>query len=151
MAQSAAVLAGTLGWALAWNACDPQGLALATPLPRRAANDPSYVDHATAARLWRESPATVFVDVRHRAAWRQGHLPGAIHLPAEGFDEAWLRVGARLRPTDDLVLYCDGPHCDIARHTRDRLVGLGFQRVRIYEGGWMDWHASGLERATEDP
>lgn len=143
-------MAGTLAWALAWNACDPQGVALGAPLPPRADSDPSYLDHAAAAGLWRDSPGTVFVDVRHLAAWRQGHLPGALHLPADDFDVAWLRVGARLRPDDDLVLYCDGPHCDIARHTRDRLSGLGFRRIRIYEGGWMEWHASGLDRATGD-
>jgi len=137
-------------WGLVWNALDPQGVALGQSIPSRASTDPSYIDHATAARLWRDSRTTVFVDVRNLAGWRNGHIPGAVHLPGNRLGEALDRLGSRLGLTDDLVLYCDGPHCDVARHTRVRLQGLGYRRVRVYEGGWESWYASGLQRAQGD-
>ena len=138
------------GWGLVWNALDPQGVVLGQPIPSRASVDPSHIDHATAARLWRDSPGTVFVDVRNLAGWRNGHIPGAVHLPADRFGVALERLGDRLGVEDDLVLYCDGPHCDIARHTRVRLQRLDYRRVRVYEGGWETWYASGLQRAQGD-
>jgi len=148
--ESAALLGLTLGWALAWNALDPHGVALGQPLPSRAATDEIYLTHEAAARLWQSSPSTVFVDVRHDAAWRYGHIPGALHLSAVDFNRAWTAVAPRVRRDDDLVLYCDGPHCPLATATRDRLVALGFTRVRVYEGGWEAWFASGMERAVGD-
>ena len=124
------------GWGLVWNALDPQGVVLGVPIPARASVDPSYIDHATAERLWRDS----------RGASRSG----AVHLPADRFGVALERLDDRLGVEDDLVLYCDGPHCDIARHTRVRLQRLDYRRVRVYEGGWETWYASGLQRAQGD-
>lgn len=144
--EAGMILALAVVWGLCWNALDPRGVALGEPIPPRSATDPRFIDHATAVELWRDSPQTVFIDVRNIAAWNAGHIPGATHLPSDRFAEAWAGLADRLRPEDDLVLYCDGPHCDLALQMLGRLRELGYLRLRVYEGGWQAWYASGLQR-----
>ncbi len=147
MAESAAILALSAVWGLGWNAVDPRGVALGRPLPRRAETDPRYLPHARARELYFASRA-VFADVRSRAGYERGHIPGALHLPAEAFAEAFGRVGARFRPEDEIVLYCDGPSCTIADSVVPKLLAAGFHRVRIYEGGIEEWAARGEQVRT---
>ena len=144
--EAGLILGLAVVWGLVWNALDPQGVALDDPIPPRSATDPRYIDHPTAERLWRGSPDTVFVDVRNDAGWNNGHIPGSLHLPFDRYGAAWGDLAARLRPGDDIVVYCDGPHCDLALQMLDRLRELGYMRLRVYEGGWQTWYASGLER-----
>ena len=150
--EAAAIVGLAAAWGLGWNAVDPRGVAVAAPLPARAARDPRYLTHAAARTLYHRSAQTVFVDVRPLAAWRAGHVPGAVHVPANDFAAAWERAGARLADVRDLVLYCDSAHCDLAERVRPRFLDLGIPRVRIYGGGWAAWEAAGepVKRGDEE-
>ena len=95
----------------------------------------------------------VVVDVRSRAAYAAGHVPGAVSLPYAEIDAAALEaVGDRL-----LVVYCWGPGCNAAQHAGARIAALGRQ-VKEMLGGWEyyvreGWPAEGdqvdLYRADE--
>ena len=141
-----------LVWAVGWNAVDPRGLALGRPLPRRAGSDARYLTHAEAGERFRDGRA-VFVDVRPLAAWRQGRIPSAVHLPADDFGAAYARMGSRLPLSEELVLYCDGPHCELADRTWPKLQSLGYVRCLVYEGGWEEWvgHHGPEERDLRGP
>ena len=72
------------------------------------------------------------LDVRSRAAYDAGHIPGAVILPYAR-DR---RRGARPRCGDGLlVVYCWGPGCNAAQHAGARIAGLGRQ-VKEMLGGW---------------
>lgn len=145
--ELALVLGLSTVWAVGWNAVAPGGVSLLEPIPARAGRDPRFIDHATAAQLWREQ-RVLFVDVRNLAAWNQGRIPRAVYLPFDQLGEAWDREGARLLAAPELILYCDGPHCDLADRLSTQLASFGLAHIRIYEGGWGDWYASGLPRET---
>ena len=94
------------------------------------------------------SGATDFVvlDVRGRAAYARGHVPGAISLPHAEIDgrrmDAW--------PPDTLfVVYCAGPHCNGANKAALRLARLG-RPVKEMIGGVTGWADEGFSFAEGD-
>lgn len=90
------------------------------------------------------SGAAVFVDSRSRWEFAAGHIPGALTIPLEENRE-FLPEGVLAYPPDRMiVIYCEGGDCQtslaLARLIHDR----GFRDIRIFEGGWAEWTASGL-------
>jgi rhodanese-related sulfurtransferase len=82
-----------------------------------------------------------------------GHLPGAGNacVFAVGFPEQVRALGAE--PGRTVVVYGENEHTLTARDTLDRLKDMGFEDVRVYEGGLDDWRGAGLplEGAASEP
>jgi rhodanese-related sulfurtransferase len=72
----------------------------------------------------------VLVDVRRRAAFAAGHVPGALSLPHGEIDAA----AAAGLPGGLLVVYCWGPGCNAAQHGAARLARHG-RAVKEMLGG----------------
>ena len=70
-------------------------------------------------------------DVRSRAAFAAGHLPGAVSLPYAEIDAA----AAAALPPGLVVVYCWGPACNAAQHGAARLAAHG-RAVKEMLGGW---------------
>ena len=90
----------------------------------------------------------VVLDVRGRAAYAAGHVPGAISLPHTEIDERRMDGW----PADTLfVVYCAGPHCNGANKAAVRLARLG-RPVKEMIGGVTGWAHEGFSLAEgEDP
>lgn len=104
--------------------------------------DPSDVAAARAA-----GERLVVVDVRSRAAWDQGHLPGALHVPGSELRDRL----AELPPVaddPDLVVYCWGPGCNGSTKAALVLAEAGYRRVREMIGGFEYWAREGLAIET---
>ncbi|CAL9628286.1 rhodanese-like domain-containing protein [Streptomyces sp. Tu 3180] len=86
-------------------------------------------------------PGFVLVDSRSTEAWDQGHVPGAVHLPAALVPE---RAGELLDPSVPVVTYCWGPGCDGAARAALALAELGY-RVKEMLGGFEYWVREGFE------
>jgi len=82
----------------------------------------------------------VFLDVRERDEWEEGHIPGAVWIPRgnlEGRVEQTL--ADRGRP---IVVYCSGgSRSAFAART---LGELGFEHVASLAGGFTDWKRNGF-------
>jgi rhodanese-related sulfurtransferase len=88
----------------------------------------------------------VLVDTRGDAAWAQGHLPGALHLP--GVQIAPRATGLVAR--DALVVtYCWGPACNGATRGALAFARLGY-RVKEMIGGYEYWVREGFPVHTAD-
>jgi rhodanese-related sulfurtransferase len=98
------------------------------------------------AALAANRPGFVLVDSRGGPAWRQGHIPGALHLPTDEIPE---RAPHLLDPAVPLVTYCWGPGCNGATKAALTLSRLGY-RVREMIGGIEYWIREGfpVETAT---
>lgn len=109
------------------------------------------VDHFAAKLRFETDPSDVaaafaagddfaLVDARGHAAWHQGRIPGALHLPhAEIPDRA-----AHLIPlTTPVVVYCWGPGCNGATRGALQFSRLGY-RVKEMIGGFEYWAREGL-------
>lgn len=74
--------------------------------------------------------------------YREGHLPGAIHLP---HDEIRERAGRLLPSKDDfIVVYCANTPCQNSRIAAQTLAAIGYTNVAEYEEGKQDWTEAGL-------
>jgi phage shock protein E len=87
----------------------------------------------------RGSPPPI-LDVRTRAEFAAGHVPGAVNIP---FDEVWSRAADTSSSAGDaLVVYCGhGPRAWIAS------LGLrrhGIREIVYLRGHWAGWRRAGL-------
>ena len=88
--------------------------------------------------------APVILDVRSRAEFATGHVPGARHVP-------FWRMSKLVRELpisrdSEVVVYCGhGPRALIAAQALRR---RGFTRVTYLEGHFSKWRSAGLREET---
>ncbi|HEV7455619.1 MAG TPA: rhodanese-like domain-containing protein [Roseococcus sp.] len=120
-------------------------------LARRLALETDCADVFAALRdatAREETPGFVVLDVRGRAAYAAGHVPGAVSLPHR--DITAERLAAWPAGTV-FVTYCAGPHCNGADRGALRLAEIG-RPVKTMPGGMTGWIDEGLPLATgRDP
>ena len=80
-------------------------------------------------------PGLVVVDSRSVESWRQGHIPGAVHLPTA---EIATRATELIPADATVVTYCWGPGCNGATKAALELARLG-RPVREMIGGYEYW------------
>jgi rhodanese-related sulfurtransferase len=88
--------------------------------------------------LWRDKQAT-FIDTREPEEYFGGHIPGAINLPFEKWDEYWPKVEAQLTKTTKIVCYCGGLDCELSLDAARELKVLGYPNAYIFFGGVKKW------------
>ncbi|MEV4488511.1 rhodanese-like domain-containing protein [Micromonospora coxensis] len=89
-------------------------------------------------------PGLVVVDSRGPDAWRQGHLPDAVHLPTA---EIAARAAALVPRGALVVTYCWGPGCNGATRAALEFARLGYP-VKEMLGGFEYWVREGLPVRT---
>jgi adenylyltransferase/sulfurtransferase len=97
------------------------------------------IDAERARELHDDADPAVFLDVREREEWDEGHIPGAVHLP-RGWLESRIEqaVPDRAKP---IVAYCaSGNRSTFATRT---LEELGYENVVSLAGGINDWKRHG--------
>jgi rhodanese-related sulfurtransferase len=84
--------------------------------------------------------APVILDVRSRAEFERGHVPGARHIP---FWRIWRQIDALAAPRDaEVVVYCGhGPRASVAGLALRR---KGFTRVVYLDGHFSQWRGAGF-------
>jgi sulfur-carrier protein adenylyltransferase/sulfurtransferase len=98
------------------------------------------IDAGRARELYDAASPPVFIDVRERDEWDEGHIPGAVHIP-RGWLESRIEqtIADRSRP---IVAYCAaGNRSAFAAKT---LEELGYEDVVNLAGGINDWKRRGF-------
>lgn len=80
------------------------------------------------------------VEVLDEQEYRWAHLPGALHVPLKGFDDATRQLD-RHRP---VIAYCHDALCDLSPRAAAALERLGFVDVADFGPGKTEWLANGL-------
>jgi rhodanese-related sulfurtransferase len=80
-----------------------------------------------------------FIDVRSNAAFKEGHVPGALNVPAA------LAPQKQLPPLGSVIVYDDGLGRETAGEAADALAKKPGITARVLEGGFAAWESS---RAT---
>lgn len=109
---------------------------MTVPISRRAGS----IEPARLLDLIGRGVAPLIVDVRTRAEFAAGHVPGAINVPAS---EAWSSAAAGVLATSDrVVVYCGhGPRAWCAS------LGLrrrGVRHIVYLRGHWAAWRRARL-------
>jgi rhodanese-related sulfurtransferase len=83
--------------------------------------------------------------------YRDGHLPGAKHLPHDQVRE--LAPGLLPDKSAEIVVYCASRTCQNSHIAAKVLEQLGYTHVAVYAGGKQDWQEAGLalEREAAQP
>ena len=105
---------------------------------------PTYVGK-NACLAFRANPAAQLIDVRSRAEWLRGHLPGAISMPLLGLTEQSMSIN----PCKPILVYCqDEYRATIAASIllRDHTLDIG-----ILTGDVQEWQICNmLSKETRD-
>ena len=94
--------------------------------------------------MHQSDPGFMLVDSRGQAAWDQGHLTGAVHLPTAEIPD---RAASLIPPHMPVVTYCWGPGCNGATKAALAFARLGYQ-VKEMLGGYEYWVREGFEVQT---
>jgi len=86
----------------------------------------------------------IFVDTREEEEYDEGHIPGAINLPFEFWDDYWQYVEPELDPEKEIIAYCGGFDCELSLFAARELKYLGYEKSYIFFGGWPQWVEAGL-------
>ncbi len=82
----------------------------------------------------------VLVDVRDTFAYEAGHIPGAISLPVDAFNERIAGFTASIPKGKPLVFYCASIRCRLAHEAAVLLGGqFGYTDVREMPSGYAEW------------
>lgn len=91
----------------------------------------------------RQKAGAVIVDVREPYEWREGHIPGALHIPL-GNLSGRLR---ELNPSHDMIMVCrSGNRSMTAAQMMQR---AGFSHVSNMAGGMIRWTRQRLPVSTQ--
>jgi len=74
--------------------------------------------------------------------FRDGHLPGAKHLPHDQVKE--LAPSVLPDKNAEIVVYCASATCQNSHIAAKLLTQLGYADVAVYAGGKQDWQEAGL-------
>jgi rhodanese-related sulfurtransferase len=74
----------------------------------------------------------------NRWAFDAKNIPGSIHFDAPA------DLYAAVQPDDKVVVYCSAVDCLSSVALYRELVRRGYQNVRRYSGGLLDWESAGL-------
>ena len=156
MRQVVVLVAGGVAVGLVSNALSPRGVELSRPVLAASASATTGTCHAPVDDHPRVHPklplvealqacsacTAVFVDARGEAAFAQGHITQALHLPPEG-DGELTEVLAKVRAAPMVIVYDDDAGgCRLAQGVADRLAAAGVKNLRILEGSWSAWQAA---------
>lgn len=104
--------------------------------------DPSDL---AAARAGGSGP--IIVDTRSAAAWSQGRIPGAVHIPNAELEARIAEVAPD--KSSAVVVYCWGPGCNGSTRGALILSKLGYTNVRELIGGFEYWSREGLATVSD--
>jgi rhodanese-related sulfurtransferase len=90
------------------------------------------------ARSW--SADAIWVDGRPQQEFEREHVPGALLLNEDRWNELLPQVLAVWAPEKRVVVYCSSESCGSSREIAHRLrKEAGLTNVFVLEGGWEAW------------
>lgn len=83
---------------------------------------------------------TIWVDARPDEEFAHDHVPGAVSLNEDRWNELLPQVLATWSPGKRIVVYCSSQGCNASREVARRLRNEAqLQDVFVLTGGWEEW------------
>jgi len=92
------------------------------------------------ARAWGEN--AIGIDARPDEEFARDHVPGALSLNEDRWNELLPQFLAVWSPEKKIVVYCSSQSCNASREVAHRLRNQAqppMQNVFVLEGGWEEW------------
>ncbi len=81
----------------------------------------------------------LWVDARPEDEYEADHVPGAISLNLESWDQSFPGFLDQWAPEKKVVVYCSAATCELSREVAERLRKSGISPVFVLKGGWEAW------------
>jgi rhodanese-related sulfurtransferase len=91
----------------------------------------------------------VFLDSRTEEKYLEGHILGAVNIPFES-GERVVEEQMSFPREKTLIVYCDGNECQSSVLLAKALAKYGFEDIRVFFGGWVEWVAAGLPQSERN-
>jgi len=92
----------------------------------------------TQARAWDKN--TIWVDARPDAEFEREHIPGAVLLNEDRWNELLPRFLTMWSPEKRVVVYCSSQSCNASREVARRLRDEAqLKNVFVLQGDWEEW------------
>lgn len=98
-----------------------------------------------------QSTGITFIDAREPEDFAMGHLPGAVNLPFDYYDDYADSVLPQIPKNHEIVTYCGGADCELSLYLARQLKMEGYTTVSIFFGGYEAWQEAGLPLKEETP
>ena len=90
------------------------------------------------ARAWGDT--VIWVDARPDSEFERDHVPGALSLNEDRWNELLPQFLAVWSPEKKVVVYCSTEGCNASREVAHRLRNEAqLKDVFVLEGGWKEW------------
>jgi rhodanese-related sulfurtransferase len=86
---------------------------------------------------WGEN--VLWVDARSIEDYDAEHVPGALPLNLENWDELFPKFLDQWVPDKKVVVYCSAATCELSREVAERLRKNSVSSVFVLKGGWEAW------------
>jgi len=92
----------------------------------------------TQARAWGGN--AIWVDARPDEEFARDHVPGALSLNEDRWNELLPQFLAAWSPEEKIVIYCSSQSCNASREVAHRLRNEAqLPNVFVLKGGWEEW------------
>jgi rhodanese-related sulfurtransferase len=82
----------------------------------------------------------LWIDARVRSEYEREHVPGAVLLNEQEWEQLMFEAVETLSRNDKpVVIYCDAQRCDASHRLAEKLRDIGQPDVRVLAGGWQAW------------
>ncbi len=96
----------------------------------------------TARELASLNSVPLLLDAREEEAFAQKHMPGAIHLSGQKWDDELPTFLGAWQPESPVVIYCNGQSCGASKLVALRLLNdLPAANIYVLKGGFPAWEA----------
>ena len=109
-----------------------------------AIEEPLRDDEITLAKIHDQWKGEVlWLDARPSDQYAKEHIPGALLLNEQGFDNQLFELLPPLQTnTKPVIIYCGGEACEASRKIRTKLLeSIPMDNCYVLKGGWPAWKA----------
>ncbi len=99
-------------------------------------NEPKVINLEQAFTLFNNG--AMFLDARDDFDYNEGHISKAVNIPFYAFEENENKLNNIIKD-DAIVTYCSGTDCDLSVLLGNKLAKMGYNKVFVFFGGWLDW------------
>ena len=127
-------LAAAAAWATyTWHPRAPALYLVEEPLKNNEVSMPAIQERWKGDVIW--------IDARPEEQFMAEHVPGALLLNEQGFDQQLFQYLDLLQTNQKpIVVYCSGAKCEASRHVLERLKQtLPIENAFVLKGGWKSW------------
>lgn len=80
----------------------------------------------------------LFIDARNKSDYDYSHIKNSVSLPVFQFEDYKVMLKT-IGVNQPIVVYCNGPDCDMSDILANKLYALGYHKLFVFTGGWEEW------------